>query len=226
MSKDIFKRLMNKPESIPTIFIIVNDGCPMKRWRPLKIDGLPNFVAKENIPAIGNLDMYLDDTITDIEEKFDKAINKASSMHKIVLVPIYKFFKPLLKCLAVKHFPVVYVNNLYRENDETGTETVTALLKGVSAYNADYELCIKLMGSSEDKVRMNSLIPQDIIFTERSFKQFAYSNDLPLSIIYTYDSVDDIIEHFIRLNDDDILIICNIIDKAMNSFYIDMNIFD
>lgn len=224
---DLFKRVMNEPKTIPTIFIIYNDGCPMKRWKPIDIEGLPNFVKQDKVPAIGNLDMYIDDRIVDIEKKFDAAITKASSMHKIVLVPMYKVFKPLLKCLAVKHFPVVYVNNLYRENDETGTETVTALLKGVSAYNADYELYTKLMGSSEDKARMNSLIPQDIMFTVRAFRQFACSNDLPLPIIYTYDSVDDIIEHFTRLNDDDASIIYNIIDKAMNnSFYIDMRVFD
>ena len=63
-------------------------------------------------------------------------------------------------------------------------------------------------------------ISKCLIYFFTKFKNVLYQ------INARYDSVDDIIEHFTRLNDDDILIIYNIIDKAMNSFYIDMNIFD
>ena len=223
--KDIFKRLLNEPETVPTIFIIYNDGCPMKRWKPINIEGLPNFVKQDKVPAIGNLDMYIDDRIVDIEKKFDAAITKAASMHKIVLVPIYKTFKSCLKCLASKHLPVVYVNNLYRENEETGFTTL--LQKSLSAYNADYELYSKLMGSPEDKARMNSLIPHDIEFVSTAFEHFIYSNDLPLASIYNDDTVDAFIEHFTRFSDDDASMIYSIINKAMNnSFYIDMRVFD
>ena len=222
---DLLKRLLNEPESLPTVFIVINDGCPMRHWRPISIEGLPNFIAKEDVPVMGNIDMYLDDTITNIEKKFDAAITKAKDNHKIVLVPLYKSFKPLLKCLATKHLPVVYVNNLYRQNEETGF--ITLLQKSLSAYNADYGLYSKLMGSPEDKARMNSLIPQDIEFASTAFEHFIYSNDLPLASIYNDDTVDAFIEHFTRFSDDDASMIYNIIDKAMNnSFYIDMRVFD
>lgn len=222
---DLFKRVMNEPETIPTIFIIVNDGCPMKHWKPLKIDGLPNFVAKENIPAIGNLDMYLDDTITDIEEKFKMAIDKAKDNHKIVFVPMYKQFKPLLKLLAMNHHPVVYWNNLYRD---AGNGFTPLQQKYVEEYNADYELYSKLMGSADDKARMNSLIPQDIEFISIAFEQFVYMNNVSVPSVYDINiPIDEFIEHFIRMTDSDISIVYNVINEAMNnSFYIDMRVFD
>lgn len=221
---DLFKRLLNEPKTIPTIFIIVNDGCPMKHWKPLKIDALPNFVAKENIPTIGNLDMYLDDSIVDIEEKLEMAIDKAKDNHKIVFVPMYKVFKPLLKLLAINRYPVVYWNNLYRD----AGNGFPLQQKYIEEYNADYELYTKLMGSSEDKARMNSLIPQDIKFVSNAFEQFVYTNNVPVPSVYDINiPIDEFIEYFIRMNDTDISMIYDIINKAINnSFYIDMRVFD
>lgn len=223
---DLFKRLLNEPESLPTVFIIYNDGCPMKRWKPINIEGLPNFIKRDGIPAIGNLDMYLDDSIADIEEKFEMAIDKAKNNHKIVLVPMYKVFKPLLKVLAMNNHPVVYWNNLYRQNAEDGFTTLQQ--KSVEAYNADYTLYSKLMGSSEDKARMNSLIPQDIKFISAAFEQFVYANNVPVPSVYDISiAIDEFIGYFARMNDSDISIVYNIISEAMNnSFYIDMKVFD
>ena len=223
---DLFKRLLNEPKSLPTVFIIYNDGCPMKRWKPINIEGLPNFIKQDGIPAIGNLDMYLDDSIVDIEKKFDAAIAKAASMHKIVLVPMYKTFRQVLKALAINHYPVVYWNNLYRENAENGFTVLQQ--KSVEVYNNDYTLYSKLMGSDEDKVRMNSLIPQDIKFISAAFEQFVYMNNVPVPSIYDINiPIDEFIEYFIRMNDTDISMVYDIINKAMNnSFYIDMRVFD
>lgn len=221
---DLFKRLLNESESIPTAFIIYNDGCPMKRWKPINIEGLPNFTKRDGIPAIGNLDMYLDDSIADIEEKFDVAMAKAVSMHKIVLVPMYKVFKPLLKVLAINRHPVVYWNNLYRD---AGNGFTPLQQKYVEVYNDDYTLYSKLMGSAEDKARMNSLIPQDIKFVSAAFEQFVYTNNVPVPSVYINIPIDEFIEYFIRMNDSDISMVYDIIDKAMNnSFYIDMRVFD
>ena len=223
---DLFKRVMNEPETVPTIFIIYNDGCPMKRWKPINIEALPNFTKQDGIPAIGNLDMYLDDSIADIEKKFDAAIAKAASMHKIVLVPMYKTFKKVLKVLAINHYPVVYWNDLYRQNIEDGFTVLQQ--KSVEAYNDDYTFYSKLMGSAEDKARMNSLIPQDIKFVSAAFEQFVYTNNVPVSSVYDINiPIDEFIEYFIRMNDTDISMIYDIINKAMNnSFYIDMRVFD
>lgn len=222
---DLFKRLLNEPESLPTVFIIYNDGCPMKRWKPINVEGLPNFVKQDGVPAIGNIDMYIDDSIIDIEEKFDEAIAKAASMHKIVLVPMYKTFKIVLKVLAINHYPVVYWNNLYRD---AGNGFTPLQQKYVEEYNADYELYTKLMGSPEDKARMNSLIPQDIKFVSAAFEQFVYTNNVPVSSVYDINiPIDEFIEYFIRMNDTDISMIYDIINKAINnSFYIDMRVFD
>lgn len=222
---DLFKRLLNEPESLPTVFIIYNDGCPMKRWKPINIEGLPNFIKQDGIPAIGNLDMYLDDSIVDIEKKFDAAIAKAASMHKIVLVPMYKTFRQVLKALAINRHPVVYWNNLYRD---AGDGFTPLQQKYVEKYNADYELYTKLMGSPEDKARMNSLIPQDIKFVSAAFEQFVYTNNVPVPSVYDINiPIDEFIEYFIRMNDTDISIVYDIVYKAMNnSFYIDMRVFD
>ena len=168
--------------------------------------------------------MYLDDSIADIEEKFDVAIAKAVSMHKIVLVPMYKVFKPLLKVLAINRHPVVYWNNLYRD---AGNGFTPLQQKYVEVYNDDYTLYSKLMGSAEDKARMNSLIPQDIKFVSAAFEQFVYTNNVPVPSVYINIPIDEFIEYFIRMNDSDISMLYDIIDKAMNnSFYIDMRVFD
>lgn len=229
----LFKWITEEIETLPTIFIIVNDGCPMKRWKPVTITGLSEN-TKGNF-TIGNLDMYLDTKsiisldMDIVEKEFDTAVKKAAANHKIVFVPMYKTFKIFLKVAAMNHLPVVYLNNIeHYETDEDYFDICITNKLMVDEYIKQYELYAKLMESPEEQERLARYIPKDIELTSKYYAKFVYTNRVNLPTFYTIRSIDKIYDMFANMSNENLAeMVYHIIDNAVHeSFYTDMSIFE
>lgn len=92
-----------------SIIIVIPDAYPSKRYKYKNIPCLPNLKGKDNSDeCIGNLHMFIDMSINNIESRFISAMSKAASKWKIIISPFYINFKEFITASRYCKIPVIY----------------------------------------------------------------------------------------------------------------------
>lgn len=92
-----------------SIIIVIPDAYPSERYKYKSIPCFPNLKGKDDSDeCIGNLHMFMDMNINNIESRFISAISKAASKWKIIISPFYINFEEFIAASRYCKIPVIY----------------------------------------------------------------------------------------------------------------------